>query len=101
MMNFRINHMGIENIAVNAQFEELRDKLICEIKNQESYLQNKFQSEKIRTQLSCINSIKKFVLRTKEITPEDYDVILNYLAIQVGSNLFRLEFILKIRLLIL
>ncbi len=87
MMNFRINNMGIENIAVNAQFEELRDKLICEIKNQESYLQNKFQSEKIRTQLSCINSIKKFVLRTKEITPEDYDVILNYLAIQVGSVL--------------
>ncbi len=86
-MNFRINNMGIENIAVNAQFEELRDKLICEIKNQESYLQNKFQSEKIRTQLSCINSIKKFVLRTKEITPEDYDVILNYLAIQVGSVL--------------
>jgi len=87
MMNFRINHMGIENIAVNPQFEELRDKLICEIRNQESYLQNKFQSEKIRTQLSCINSIKKFVLRTKEITPEDYDVILNYLAIQVGSVL--------------
>ncbi|MBA7503250.1 hypothetical protein ES706_01858 [subsurface metagenome] len=87
MMNFRINNMGIENIAVNAQFEELREKLICEIKNQESYLQNKFQSEKIRTQLSCINSIKKFVLRTKEITPEDYDVILNYLAIQVGSVL--------------
>ncbi len=87
MMNFRINNMEIENIAVNAQFEELRDKLIYEIKNQESFLQNKFQSEKIRTQLSCINSIKKFVLRTKEITPEDYDVILNYLAIQVGSVL--------------
>ncbi len=87
MMNFRINNMGIDNIAFNAQFEELRDKLICEIKNQESYLQNKFQSEKIRNQLSCINSIKKFVLRTKEITPEDYDVILNYLAIQVGSVL--------------
>jgi len=87
MMNFRINNMGIENIAVNPQFEELRDKLICEIKNQASYLQNKFQSEKIREQLSCINSIKKFVLRTKEITPEDYDVILNYLAIQVGSAL--------------
>ena len=86
-MNFRINHMGIENIAINAQFEELRDKLICEIRNQESYLQKKFQLEKIRTQLSCINSIKKFVLRTKEITPEDYDVILNYLAIQVGSVL--------------
>ena len=86
-MNFRINHMGIENIAVNAHFEELREKLICEIKNQESFLQNKFQLEKIRTQLSCINSIKKFVLRTKEITPEDYDVILNYLAIQVGSVL--------------
>ncbi|GAJ22557.1 unnamed protein product, partial [marine sediment metagenome] len=34
-----------------------------------------------------INSIKKFVLRTKEMTPEDYDVILNYLAIQVGSVL--------------
>ncbi len=87
MMNFRINNMRIENIAVNPQFEELREKLICEIKNQESFLYNKFQSEKIRTQLSCINSIKKFVLRTKEITPEDYDVILNYLAIQVGSVL--------------
>ncbi len=87
MMNFRINNMGIENIAVNPQFEELRDKLICEIRNQESFLHNKFQSEKIRTQLSCINSIKKFVLKTKEITPEDYDVILNYLAIQVGSVL--------------
>ena len=86
-MNFRINNMGIENIAVNEQFEELRDKLIYEIRNQESFLQNKFQSEKIRTQLSCINSIEKFVLRTKEITPEDYDVILNYLAIQVGSVL--------------
>ena len=85
MMNFRINNMGIENIAVNPQFEELRDKLIYEIKNQESFLQNKFQPDKIRTQLSCINSIKKFVLRTKEITPEDCDVILNYLAIQVGS----------------
>jgi len=85
MINFRINNTGIENNAVNAQFEELRDKLICEIRNQESFLHNKFQSEKIRTQLSCINSIKKFVLRTKEITPEDYDVILNYLAIQVGS----------------
>ena len=85
MMNLRINNTGIENIAVNAQFEELRDKLICEIKNQEFYLQNKFQYNKIRTQLSCINSIEKFVLRTKEITPEDYDVILNYLAIQVGS----------------
>jgi len=87
MMNFRINNTGIENIAVNAQFEELRDKLICEIRNQESFLQNKFQPDKIRTQLSYINSIKKFVLRTKEITPEDYDVILNYLAIQVGSAL--------------
>jgi len=87
MMNFRINNTGIENIAVNAQFEELRDKLIHEIKNQESFLHNKFQLEKVRTQLSCINSIKKFVLRTKEITPEDYDVILNYLAIQVGSVL--------------
>ena len=87
MMNFRINNMRIENNAFNGQFEELRDRLICEIKNQESFLQNKFQSEKIRTQLSCINSIKKFVLRTKEITPEDYDVILNYLAIQVGSVL--------------
>ena len=87
MINFRINNTGIENIAVNAQFEELRDKLIREIKNQESFLHNKFQSDKIRTQLSCINSIKKFVLRTKEITPEDYDVILNYLAIQVGSVL--------------
>jgi len=75
MMNFRINHMGTENIAVNAQFDELRDKLICEIRNQESFLHNKFQSEKIRTQLPCINSIKKFVLKTKEITPEDYDVI--------------------------
>ena len=42
MMNFRINNMGIENIAVNPQFEELRDKLICEIRNQESYLQDKF-----------------------------------------------------------
>ncbi len=87
MMNFRINNMGIENIAFNKHSEELRDKLICEIKNQESFLQNKFQSEKIRTQLSCFNRIKKFVLRTKEITPEDYDVILNYLAIQVGSVL--------------
>ena len=88
-MNFGINNMGIENFAVNTQFEELRDKLICEIKNQESFLHDKykFQFEKIRTQLSCINSIKKFVLRTKEITPEDYDVILNYLAIQVGSVL--------------
>ena len=86
-MNFRINHMGTENIAVNAQFEKLRENLICEIKNQESFLHDKFQSEKIRTQLSCIKSIKKFVLRTKEITPEDYDVILNYLAIQVGSVL--------------
>ncbi len=85
MMIFRINNMGIENIAVNPQLEEFRDKLICEIRNQESFLQNKFQPDKIRTQLSCINSIKKFVLRTKEITPEDYDVILNYLAIQVGS----------------
>ena len=87
MMNFRINNMEIENIAPNTQFEELRDNLICEIKNQESFLHNKFQLEKIRTQLSCINSIEKFVLRTKEITPEDYDVILNYLAIQVGSVL--------------
>ncbi len=86
-MNFRINNKGIENIALNTQLEDLRDKLICEIMNQESFLQNKFQSEKIRTQLSCINSIKKFVLRTKEITPEDYDVILNYLALQVGSVL--------------
>ncbi len=76
MMNSRINNMEIENIAFNRQFEELRDKLIYEIKNQESFLQNKFQLEKIRTQLSCINSIKKFVLKTKEITPEDYDVIL-------------------------
>jgi len=87
MMNYRINNMGIENIAPNPQLEDLRDKLIYEIKNQEFYLQKKFQFEKIRTQLSCINSIKKFVLRTKEITPEDYDVILNYLAIQVGSVL--------------
>ncbi len=86
-MNFRINNMGIENIVVNPHFDELREKLICEIRNQESYLQNKFQSEKIRTQLSCINSKKKFVLRTKEVTPEDYDVILDYLAIQVGSVL--------------
>ena len=84
-MNIRINSMGIEDIAVKAQFEKLREKLICEIKNQESFLQNKFQLEKIRTQLSCINSLEKFVLRTKEITPEDCDVILNYLAIQVGS----------------
>ena len=53
MMNFRINNMGIENIAFNKQFEELRDKLICEIKNQESYLHNKFQLEKIRTQFLC------------------------------------------------
>jgi len=87
MMNFRINNMGINNIAVNGQLEELREKLVCEIRNQESYLQNKFLSDKIKTQLSCINSIKKFVLRTKQITPEDYDVILNYLAIQVGSVL--------------
>jgi len=86
-MNFRINNMGIENIAVNKQFEELREELIYEIKNQESFLHNKFQSDKIRTQLSCINIIKKFVLRTTEITPEDYDVILNYLAIQVDSVL--------------
>jgi len=44
-------------------------------------------SNKNFNKISCINSIKKFVLRTKEITPEDYDVILNYLAIQVGSVL--------------
>ena len=31
MMNFRINSMGIENIAVKSQSEELRDKLILEL----------------------------------------------------------------------
>ncbi len=87
MIDLKTSKRKIEKIVSDMQYRELRKKILNEIKNQISFLHKIYESKKIRTQLSCINSLRKFILKTDTITPEDYDVILNYLAIQVGSVL--------------
>jgi len=75
------------SIDKKSEIDKRKNELVNEIVNQMSFLEKKCRPEKLKNHLSPIEDIKKFVLAKKDISNDEYDLILNYLAIKVVSVL--------------
>lgn len=67
--------------------KKIKEELVNEIENQISFLQGKCRPKKLERHLSSIINIENFVLAKKEISNEEFDFILNHLAIKVVAVL--------------
>jgi len=89
--------MKIQFIMKNSKFNQdrngtqspkkIKEELVNEIENQISFLQGKCRPKKLETYLSPIIDIENFVLSKKDISNEEFDFILNHLAVKVVAVL--------------
>jgi len=67
--------------------KKIKEELVNEIENQMLFLRGKCRPERLEKNLSPIINIENFVLSKKDISNEEFDFILNHLAVKVVAVL--------------